>query len=78
MRLSKRFTSFVGKSLSCAALLISKRFICCDISFAVIGSKENLLFLSTVDTFLDNRDTRMIFIFLYSFSDWVRNVASVT
>ena len=51
MRLSKRFTSFVGISLSCAALLISKRFICCDISFAVKVSKENLLSLSTVDTF---------------------------
>ena len=50
MRLSKRFTSFVGISLYCVALLISKRFICCDISSAVIGSKENLLFLLIVDT----------------------------
>ena len=51
MRLSKRFTSFVGISLSYAALLISKRFICCDISSPIIDSKENL-FLSTVDTIL--------------------------
>ena len=50
MRLSKGFTSFVGISLSCVALLISKRFIYCEMSSAVIRSKENLLFLSTVDT----------------------------
>ena len=50
MRLSKGFTSFVGISLSCLALLISKSFICGDISSAVVGSKENVLFLSTEDT----------------------------
>ena len=50
MRLSKRFTSFVGVSLSFVALLIAKHFICYNISSAVIGSKEKLLFLSTVDT----------------------------
>ena len=50
MRLSKRFTSFVGTSLSYVALLMSTRFIFCDISSAVIVSKKNLLFLSTVDT----------------------------
>ena len=50
MRLSKYFTSFVGISLSSEALLISKRFVYCDISPAVIGSKKNLLFLLTVDT----------------------------
>ena len=50
MRLSKGFTSFVGISLSYVALLISKRFIYCEMSSAVIRSKENLLFLSTVDT----------------------------
>ena len=46
MRLSKRFTGFVGLSLSCVALLISKRFfICCD----------------------RDRETWMIFVFLYNF-----------
>ena len=40
MRLSKGFTSFVGMSLSRAALLIPKRFICWFV----------VLFLSTVDT----------------------------
>ena len=44
MRLLKCFTSFAGISLSCVALLISARFICCDISSAVIGLMENLLF----------------------------------
>ena len=48
MKLSKCFTSFVGISLS--IVVVSKRFICCDISFAVIGSKGNSLLLSTVDT----------------------------
>ena len=58
MRLSKPFTSFVGISLSCEALLLSKRFICCDVSSPVIGSKENLLFF--IDSryhFFDDRDT---------------------
>ena len=50
MRSSKCFPSFVGISLSSVALLISKRFICCDISSAVLGSKENVIFLLTVDT----------------------------
>ena len=50
MRLSKRFTSFAGISSSFLVLLISKRLICCDTSSAVIGPKENLLFLSTVGT----------------------------
>ena len=50
MILPKRFTSFVSISLPFVALSIFKRFICCDILSAVIGSKENLLFLSTVDT----------------------------
>ena len=63
----KTFYQLCSISLSCVALLVSTRFICCDISSAVIGWKENLLFLSTVDTFFDDRDTRMIFIFLYSF-----------
>ena len=79
MRLSKRFASFVGISLSCEALLMSKHFVYCDISSPVIGSKENLLFF--IDSryhFFDDRDTWMIFIFLYSFFNWVRNVASVT
>ena len=49
MRLSKCFTSFIGIPIFCVALLISKRFICCDISSAVIGLKENL-FISTVDS----------------------------
>ena len=44
MRLSKRFTSFAGISLCCVALLISARFICCDISSVLIGLMENLLF----------------------------------
>ena len=78
MRLSKRFASFVGISLSCVALLISKRFIYYDISVVIVW-KESLLFLSTVDRDdRDDRDTRMIFIFLYGFFNRVRNVASVT
>ena len=50
MRLSKRFTSFVGISLSCVDLFISKRLICCDISSAVIGYRRKVLFLWTVDS----------------------------
>ena len=50
MRLSKFCTGFVGISLSCVALLISKRFIYSDISSVLIDSNENVLFTSTIDT----------------------------
>ena len=40
MRLSKHFISFVVISIFYEALLISKRFFCCEIMSAVTDSKE--------------------------------------
>ena len=61
MRLSKRFTGFAGISLSCVAFLISNRFICSN-----RVEEKRFIYIDIRYHFFGDRDTRMIFIFLYS------------